>query len=128
MTIIYHSQLRLFLLNNGKSNKYHISQVCLSRHCSPDIGVLVSASNFFASKGIVQVRWLVKIAWIIKGLCHLFKIINFLIAKTIHYVIIHHSHGLHKSVTDGRTDKGKTMLLQILAHGIGFDSLGGKFF
>src|ERR1700758_3473720 len=48
------------------------------------------------------------------------------ITKTLYRVVIDHADRLHEGVADSGTNKVEAAFLQILAHGIGFRSAGGK--
>ncbi len=53
---------------------------------------------------------------------------NLSVPKTANQVIVDHSGGLHKSVTDSRPDKVEAAAFQILAHSDGFGSLCRNIF
>lgn len=45
------------------------------------------------------------------------------IAKTVNCVIVHHSHSLHKGITDRRAYELEAAFLQIFAHRLGFQGV-----
>ncbi len=50
------------------------------------------------------------------------------VPKALNKVVVHHSGGLHKGITNGGSNEFKTTLFQGFTHGVGFWSTNGDFF